>query len=376
MKGDDSITPAAQGQDIKGRVISGAVLVLFLITVWFMLDLVLLTFVITFVGYYLMRLVRRIIAKTPLAAMPDGAILIIVCVFGLGIVFLCSVAFTPVLLEQTADIAKAFIRFDFDSVRKSMDPRLAEMIGDLNIESYIASAGNLLLTGIMNVGKFGLNLLLSLALSFLLLLEKKKIAKFGEVLGKSRIAFIYHHFIVFGLNFCRTFAKVMKVQITIAFINSILSIIILACLGFPNIWGLGVMIFVLGLIPVAGVIISLIPLSIIAFNTGGLFKVIEILIMVLVIHAIEAYILNPKLMANRTSLPVSFVFIILLVSEKYLHVWGLLIGVPLFIFLLAIFDVDYEDACKPTKIISAGAIKRRRRDKKREKTSDDRSSGT
>ncbi len=33
------------------------------------------------------------------------------------------------------------------------------------------------------------------------------------------------------------------------------------------------MIFVLGLIPVAGVIVSLIPLTVIAFNTGGITKV-------------------------------------------------------------------------------------------------------
>jgi predicted PurR-regulated permease PerM len=137
----------------------------------------------------------------------------------------------------------------------------------------------------------------------------------------------------------------MKVQVTIAFVNSALSIIILAILGFKGIiWGLGVMIFILGLVPVAGVIISLVPLSIIAFNIGGVPKVIEVLIMVAVIHAVEAYILNPKLMANRVRLPVSFVFIILLVAEEYLGVWGLLIGVPIFIFLMTIFGVQYNEA--------------------------------
>jgi predicted PurR-regulated permease PerM len=74
--------------------------------------------------------------------------------------------------------------------------------------------------------------------------------------------------------------------------------------------------------------------------------------MIVVLHAIEAYVLNPKLMANRTALPVSFVFVILIVAERYLHFWGLLIGVPLFIFIMTIFHVDYEEACKqpPSKI--------------------------
>ncbi|MDR2156682.1 MAG: AI-2E family transporter [Clostridiales Family XIII bacterium] len=351
----------AQGMDMKGRIISAAVLAAFLVTVWFMLDMVLLTFILTFIFYHLMRLFKRALAKTPLAEMPDSLVLVVVYVLGLALISLASVAFAPVLIEQTSDIAKAFIGFDFDSVRKALDPRIAELIGDLNIESYIASAGNLMLSTLMNIGKFGFDLMISIALSVLLLLEKKKIAKFGEVLNKSRISFIYRYFMSFGLNFCRTFAKVMKVQITIAVVNSLLSVIMLAILGFPNIWGLGIMIFMLGLVPVAGVIISLIPLSIIAFNTGGLIKVVEILIMVFVIHAVEAYILNPKLMANRTSLPISFVFIILLVSEKYLHVWGLLIGVPLFIFLLSIFDVDYEEACKPTRLFRFDTRKLRRK---------------
>ncbi|MDR1952906.1 MAG: AI-2E family transporter [Clostridiales Family XIII bacterium] len=354
-----------RSMDTKSRVISIAVLAVFFITVWFMLDLVLLTFILTFIFYHLTQLIRRVTANTPLSKMPESLVLAIVYIFGLVVISLCSVAFAPVLINETMDIARTFIGFNFDSVRDSLDPRIAELIWDLDIESYISSAGNLILGTLMNVGKFGFNLAISIALSFLLLLEKKKIGKFGAVLNTSRISFIYHHFMIFGLNFCNTFAKVMKVQVTIALINAILSIIILAFLGFPNIWGLGVMIFLLGLVPVAGVIISLIPLSIIAFNTGGLIKVVEILIMVFVIHALEAYVLNPKLMANRTSLPISFVFIILLVSEKYLHIWGLLIGVPLFIFLLAIFDVNYEDACKPTKLFRTDALRRRFREKRK-----------
>ncbi|MDL0236159.1 AI-2E family transporter, partial [Clostridioides difficile] len=133
----------------------------------------------------------------------------------------------------------------------------------------------------------------------------------------------------------------MKVQVMIAFINSVVSMIFLGFMGFPQIWALGFMIFVLGLIPVAGVIVSLIPLTVIAFNTGGITKVFGVLLMICIVHAVETYILNPKLMSNRTKLPVCFVFIILLVGEHYLGVWGLLIGVPIFMFLMDILGVKF-----------------------------------
>ena len=59
--------------------------------------------------------------------------------------------------------------------------------------------------------------------------------------------------------------------------------------------------------------------------------------------------MNPKLMADKTKLPICFIFIVLIVGEHYLVAWGLLIGVPIFIFLLDIMDIKYIDFLKITK---------------------------
>ena len=103
------------------------------------------------------------------------------------------------------------------------------------------------------------------------------------------------------------------------------------------------MVFILGLIPVAGVIISLIPLTIIAYSIGGVMTVIYVLIMVAVVHAIEAYILNPKLMSSKTNLPVFYTFIILIFGEHFFGVWGLILGIPIFVFLLDVLGVRTVD---------------------------------
>jgi len=329
----------------RDKIISVIVLALVFMTIWFMLDLALLTFILTFMGWYSLKLLKRIFAKTPLHSLPDSVLLILIFLIGIAFVALCSVAFVPILVDQTKEIGSAFINFKFEKVVSELDPSIQDFIKNSNIDfnSYLKQIGGMISSAAGTAAKFSLNFLLSLALSFIILLEKDKIHRFGNVMYESRIAFIYHYFMVFGVNFCRSFGKVMKVQVTIALVNSILSIILLAILGFKGIvWGLGVMIFLLGLVPVAGVIISLIPLSVIAFNVGGFVKIYEVIAMVVLIHVIEAYILNPKLMSNRTKLPVSFVFIILLVAEKYLGVWGLLIGVPIFIFIMTIFGVKYD----------------------------------
>ncbi|MDR3295084.1 MAG: AI-2E family transporter [Clostridiales Family XIII bacterium] len=332
---------------IRERIISIVVLVLMLVTVWYMLTLVLLTFIFVFVFLRLLGFIRK---HAPfLRWVPDTIAVIILYAVFIFLLIIASIDFTPKLALQITEIANIFRHFNVDLIIDAVDPRYAEVLSQLDIAPYIKSLGEAMLSWLGWFGGFSLNFLLALLLSFLLLLEKERIKKFGEVLEKSRIAFMYSYFMNFGRNFVKTFAQVMNVQVTIAFINCILSIILLTILGFPQVMGLSIMIFILGLIPVAGVLISLIPLSLVAFNLGGLPKVVAVLIMIAFIHAIEAYVLSPKLMSNKTALPVSLVFIILVVAEHYLNVWGLLIGVPLFIFLLNIFEVDYMKAFKPSE---------------------------
>lgn len=328
--------------DGSAKIISIAVLALILITIWYMLDLVLLTFLIVFIFYHLLALVHKASKNKLRGRIPDGAILTflyLLVLFGLSV---ASIHFAPKLMTQINAIATIFHEFDLNHFIESLGPPFSEVLKELDIGPYLTTASTMIVTGAGKFGGFGINILLATLLSFLILLEKGKISKFGQALADSRIAFLYGYFMNFGVNFVHSFSNVMKVQVMIAFINCILSMIILGALHFPQIMGLGIMIFTLGLIPVAGVIISLIPLSVVAFHVGGVSMILVVLIMIIGIHAFEAYVLNPKLMSEKTSLPVSFVFMILVIAEHYLKVWGLLIGVPLFIFMLNMFEVDYK----------------------------------
>ena len=360
--------------DEKVRIVSVVVtiavilviLTMLVVTLWSMLDLVLLTFIITFLFYHLLRLVNKRLGKKISKKIPDGLLLFIMYAIVIAILAILSVVFVPKLVLQISDIANMFINFNMDAFRESLDPRISQLLGEIDVNPILSEMGTFLLDSVTSVGTFSLHLIFAFLLSFMILLEKSKIRRFGETLRTSRISFVYEYAIKFGGSFVQTFGTVMKVQVMIAFVNCILSMIMLAILGFPAIIGLGIMIFLLGLIPVAGVIISLIPLCIIGFTVGGIKMIIAVIVMIIIIHAIEAYILNPKLMSTRTSLPICFVFIILLVSEHYLGVWGLLIGVPLFIFLMKSFEVNYEEACRPRPMINPDRFKNLRKKRNKE----------
>ena len=334
---------------VKEKLISWVIILITFIAFWYMLNIVLLTFVITFVFYRLTTAIQKRLAKRLPFHVPDAIILLLLYTAFITLLVLGSYAYMPEIVGQLVEIGNLFMLFDVTSLEGILNDKIYAAIVGLDFNSYLGEAGQLLVQGITSVSIFGFNLFISLILSFLLILEKHKIRRFGLSISHSRISFIYIYLMDFGKSFVTTFGKVMQVQVIIATINTGISIICLTAMGFSEVMGLGIMIFCLGLIPVAGVIISLIPLTIIAFNLGGILKVAEVVLMILGIHAFEAYVLNPKLMSSRTNLPICFIFIILLVAEHYMGGWGLLIGTPIFIFLMSVLEVNYVEVKPPKK---------------------------
>jgi len=163
--------------------------------------------------------------------------------------------------------------------------------------------------------------------------------------------FFFQELYDLGRKFINTFGVVLETQFIIAIFNTIFTITALYFLGFSQLLSLTIIVFILSLIPVAGVIISCIPLSIIAYSIGGLDKVIIVLLMIIIIHAFEAYFLNPRIMSSKTKLPVFYVFIVLILAQSLFGTWGLIIGIPIFVFVLDLLDVTTIEQNKSEKKI-------------------------
>jgi predicted PurR-regulated permease PerM len=66
-----------------------------------------------------------------------------------------------------------------------------------------------------------------------------------------------------------------------------------------------------------------------------------VIAMIAIVHAIEAYFLNPRIVSSYIKIPVFVTFLILLVSEHFLGLAGLLIGVPVFVISVGLLgDID------------------------------------
>jgi predicted PurR-regulated permease PerM len=251
--------------------------------------------------------------------------------------------YLPVLTIQISQLIYQFNVFLRNPPDSELIKYAVNAVNHMELSKYVGQGVDILYKSITNVGKFGLQVLLSVILSLFFLLEKARIVAFTSKFKESRLAIFYNEIEYFGKKFARSFGKVIEAQFLIAIVNCVLSVIALWILGFPQLLGLALMIFLLGLIPVAGVIISLFPLCMIAYNIGGIMYVVYIVVIVTVIHALESYVLNPKFMSQKTNLPIFYTFMILIFSEHFLGVWGLIIGIPIFIFLLDVLDVTSDE---------------------------------
>jgi predicted PurR-regulated permease PerM len=273
--------------------------------------------------------------------------------------------YTPVIIKQSNSIIKELSTYDkgtkkaahsHSSKKAAAKPKsekqnsqysqiekyIVSVTKDVKITNYVKDATNFLFQFVTDVGRWSANLFFALMLSMFFMLEKDKVIRFVQKFRASRAKEVYKELEYFGKKFINSFGKVIQAQILIAMVNTAVSMIGLTIMGFPEIIALGVMIFVLSLVPVAGVIISLIPLTIIAFKIGGFIKIIYVLVMIAIIHLIETYVLNPNFMSAKTEIPVFFTFIILIVSEHFMGVWGLIIGIPIFMFFLDLLNVNPE----------------------------------
>ncbi|GIO83910.1 AI-2E family transporter [Paenibacillus faecis] len=313
-----------------------------------MLNMMLITFILT----YLINRIHNFIARNvdKVIRIHRSITILLIYIVMISLLVLALVNYFPVFLTELTDLVNQVISF-YDNPPTDLPDNiilnfLVDTLKDIDLSAYIKDGFSFAVNALSDIGKWSLNLFVAIILSLFFLLEKEKVTHFTAKFKASKFSALFVELEYFGKKFVSSFGKVIEVQFMIALVNAVLSTIFLWIFGFPNLVALFIMIFLLGLIPVMGVIISLIPLCAIAFKIGGLVKIVYVLVMVALVHALETYFLNPKFYSNKTHLPIFYTFMILLVSEHFLGVWGLIIGIPIFMFLLDILEVPIGTAKK------------------------------
>ncbi|MBU8878625.1 AI-2E family transporter [Bacillus sp. FJAT-29790] len=315
------------------RLIIFGILVFVLYLLKSLINLILITFIFSFL---MDRLVNLVSNNFKLHRKLTVVILYLLII---GLLSIGIIKYLPMIVFEISQLVSQIQHFYTQEHDNIIINYILSIIEKNQISNYLEQGFTFLLKYFSGVSKIGIQVMMSLVLSLFFLLEKPKLIEFTSKFKSSKIAPFTNEIEFFAKKFVLTFGKVIEAQFIIALVNCGLTTLALWIMNFPQLMGLSILIFVLGLIPVAGVIISLVPLTIIAYTLGGLMQVVYILVVIMIIHSIEAYILNPKLMSSKTDLPVFYTFIVLIFSEHFFGVWGLIVGIPVFVFFLDVLEV-------------------------------------
>lgn len=134
----------------------------------------------------------------------------------------------------------------------------------------------------------------------------------------------------------RGLAGVVRGQLLICVVNGILSAIGFALFGLKYWPVLALIAGALSIIPIFGAILSSIPAVIIGL-TQDFFTGLWVLLWILLIHQIEANLLNPKIIGVAAKLHPVLVVFVLIVGEHYYGLSGALLAVPALSIVQSVF---------------------------------------
>ena len=317
------------------RFVVLALLIWVLYLVRGMLSAILLTFIFTYIVVHWVRFVQRWLPKLPslLVVLVTYAVLI-------AAVYFAVTKYLPLLITQIIKMVNSVFKFYQSQDGSWLIKQLNHYISAKTVTAQVKHGINLAFSTLTSLTKMAVTFFMSFILSFFYTIELKQMYSFSRLfLTSDLFSWLFEDIYYFGKKFVNTFGVVLEAQFFIALCNTALTTICLMFMHMPQILAWALMVFVFSLVPVAGVIISLIPLSMVGYSVGGIRDVIYIIIMITAIHALESYVLNPKFMSSRTELPIFYTFVVLMVSEKLFGTWGLIVGVPIFTFLLDIMGV-------------------------------------
>jgi predicted PurR-regulated permease PerM len=135
----------------------------------------------------------------------------------------------------------------------------------------------------------------------------------------------------------RGFSGVVRGQLIICVINGVLSALGFWLFGLKYWPVLAVVASVLSIIPIFGAILSSVPAVMIGL-TQSFWTALSVLGWIVVVHQIEANVLNPKIIGVSAKIHPVLVVFSLVLGEHLYGLWGALLAVPALSFVQSVFN--------------------------------------
>jgi Predicted permease len=240
--------------------------------------------------------------------------------------------------EFTGQFSRAINVLDAWTARLAGDyawisPALAQIREYLTPEQVLARVWGILRSVLERGLQYTSWFFLGLMFSFMIMLDLPRILRSVRSLRRTRLAGFYEETADSVVLFARGIGEYFQAQIVISFIDAVIIAVGLFFLGVNNLVLLSTLVFVCGLIPVLGVILSSVPILLMAVNSGGVGMAGWAMALIAVVSLFETYVLSPRIVSSVMSMNPAFTLAILYIAYNLFGMWGMLLGVPVAVYI-------------------------------------------
>lgn len=190
------------------------------------------------------------------------------------------------------------------------------------------------------------NIVLGIIISIYLLIDKERFFALGTKITKSIFSNpVANRIIGLTRRSDRIFGRFLSGKILDSFIIGVLTFIVITIFKMPYTILISFIIGVTNIIPFFGPFIGAIPSALIILFVSPI-KALWFIIIILVIQQIDGNIIGPKILGDSLGISAFWIMFALLIGGKILGIVGLIIGVPLFVFVYSIIKDIVEKRLK------------------------------
>jgi predicted PurR-regulated permease PerM len=197
---------------------------------------------------------------------------------------------------------------------------------------------------------------IALIFSFLIVMDLPHLIQRVRALRDSKLGIIYNETASSVIQFAKVVGENFRAQIYISLINTALTFVGLTIIGTGTTALLSVVVFACGLVPVLGFIVSSIPILLVALNVGGFHMVGLTVLLICIVHILEAYVLNPRIVSAVMRLNPVMTLIILYIAHSMMGMWGMFLGVPISVYIYRQIAVPKAAPREEPRLVLGGGL--------------------
>jgi len=259
-------------------------------------------------------------------------------------------AVVPTLLSEVSHVLTTLTKYvPQDKIKAIIDPNAIK-----SIDTFISTIGTKVptdqfasntqaLIGNISGAFYGVvqtlfgsvaNLLLIFVLSFYLAIQERGIEGFLKLIMPIK----YEEYVVdLWQRSARKIALWIRGQMMLAMLIAMITFVVLYSLDVPYALILALITLVFELIPF-GMILATIPAFFAAFSSGGIQLGLIVILFYFLLQQLEGYVFVPLMNRSTTGISPLIVILALLIGAELAGFWGLILAMPVSIFLLEMMN--------------------------------------